>query len=161
MSRRLAAERFGVSAATSVRWVQAVNTTGTVHAKPEGGDTRSHHIEAFSGVILAAVAAQQNISLVGLAELLRTEHGASFRASMFWRCLNRHGMIFKKPRRQPSNSGRMSQPGAGPGSQLSLISTRGAWSSSTRPAPRPKWHGCVVAPCKASVAAPPCRTNTG
>jgi transposase len=96
MSRRAAAERFGVSAASAVRWAQAVNTTGTVAAKPQGGDTRSHHIEAFSRVILTAVAAQKDISLVELAELLRTQHGVSFGASTVWRCLDRHGMTFKK-----------------------------------------------------------------
>jgi len=96
LSRRSAAERFGVSAATAVRWVHAVNTTGSVQAKPQGGDTRSHHIEAFSGVILAAVGAQKDITLVELAELLRTEHGASFGASTVWRCLDRHGMTLKK-----------------------------------------------------------------
>ena len=53
-------------------------------------------IEAFSGVILAAVAAQKDISLVELAEMLRTEHGASFAASTVWRCLDRHSMTFKK-----------------------------------------------------------------
>jgi transposase len=79
-----------------VRWVQAVSTAGTVEAKPQGGDTRSHRIEAFSSVILRAVAAQKDISLVELAELLRTEHGASFGASTVWRCLDRHGMTFKK-----------------------------------------------------------------
>ena len=98
MSRRSAAERFGVSAASAVRWVHAVNTMGTAQAKPQGGDTRSHRIEAFSGVILAAVAMQKDISLVELAELLRTEHGASFGASTVWRCLDRHGMTFKKNR---------------------------------------------------------------
>lgn len=76
MSRRGAAERFGVSAASAVRWVKAVKTTGTVAAKSQGGDTRSHRIEAFSAVILAAVAAQKDISLVELAKRLRTEHGA-------------------------------------------------------------------------------------
>jgi len=96
LSRRSAAERFGVSAATAVRWVHAVNTTGSVQAKPQGGDTRSHHIEAFSGVILAAVAAQKDISLVELGDMLRTEHGASFGASTVWRCLDRHGMTLKK-----------------------------------------------------------------
>ena len=96
MSRRGAAERFGVSAASAVRWVEAVNTTGSVEAKPQGGDTRSHRIEAFSGVILAAVSAQKDISLVELADLLRVEHGESFGASTVWRCLNRHGMTFKK-----------------------------------------------------------------
>ncbi len=97
-SRRAAARRFGISAASAVRWVQAVSTAGTVEAKPQGGDTRSHRIEAFSSVILRAVAAQKDISLVELAELLRTEHGASFGASTVWRCLDRHGMTFKKTR---------------------------------------------------------------
>jgi transposase len=92
MSRRGAADRFGVSAASAVRWVEAVNTTGSVEAKPQGGDTRSHRIEAFSGVILAAVAARKDISLVELAEMLRTDHGVSFGASTVWRCLDRHGM---------------------------------------------------------------------
>ena len=57
LSRRAAAGRFGVSAASAVRWVQAVNTTGTVDAKPQGGDTRSHHVEAFRDVILGAIEA--------------------------------------------------------------------------------------------------------
>ena len=96
MSRRRAAERFGVSAASAVRWVAAINMTGSVEAKPQGGDTRSHRIEAFSTVILAAVAARKDISLVELAELLRAEHGASFAASTVWRGLDRHGMTFKK-----------------------------------------------------------------
>lgn len=96
MSRGDAAERFGVSAASAVRWVGAVNTTGNVEAKPQGGDTRSHRIEAFSAVILSAVAAQKDISLVELADLLRTEHGASFGSSTVWRCLDRHGMTFQK-----------------------------------------------------------------
>jgi transposase len=96
MSRRAAAERFGVSAASAVRWAQAVNMTGTVAARPQGGDTRSHRIEAFSSVILQVVAAQKDISLVELAALLRIQHGALFGASTVWRCLDRHGMTFKK-----------------------------------------------------------------
>jgi transposase len=96
LSRRAAAERFGVSAATAVRWMQAVNTTGSVQAKPQGGDRRSRRIEAFRAVILGAVQAQKDISLVELAELLRNGHGASFAASTVWRFLDRHGMTFKK-----------------------------------------------------------------
>src|SRR4051812_39239065 len=96
MSRRAAAKRLGVSAASAVRWVEAVNTTGSVEAKPRGGDTRSQRIEAFSTVILAAIAARKDISLVELAEWLRSEHGAPFAASTVWRCLDRHGMTYKK-----------------------------------------------------------------
>ena len=43
MSRRAAAERFGVAAASAVRWVHAHNATGAVRAKPQGGDKRCHH----------------------------------------------------------------------------------------------------------------------
>ena len=96
LSRRAAAERFGVSAATGVRWMHASNTTGTLEAKPQGGDMRSHRIEALSPVILAAVEAQKDISLVELAEMLRSRHGASFAASTVWRFLDRHAMTFKK-----------------------------------------------------------------
>ena len=96
LSRRAAAERFGVSVASAVRWVQAVNTTGSVEAKPQGGDTRSHHVEVFRDVILGAIEAQKDISLVELAELLRAGHGASFAASTVWRFLDRHAMTFKK-----------------------------------------------------------------
>jgi transposase len=95
-SRRAAADRFGVSAATAVRWVHAANTTGSICAKPQGGDTRSHRIEAFAAVILAAVEAQKDISLVELAEMLRADHGASFAPSTVWRCLDRHAMTLKK-----------------------------------------------------------------
>jgi transposase len=98
LSRRAAAERFGVSPASAVRWVQAVNATGSVEAKPQGGDMRSRRIEAFRDVILDVVQAQKDISLVELAELLRAEHGASFAASTVWRFLDRHGMTFKKNR---------------------------------------------------------------
>ena len=47
-SRRSAAERFGVSAASAVRWVQAVATAGFVEAKPQGGDTRSRRASRHS-----------------------------------------------------------------------------------------------------------------
>jgi transposase len=46
MSRRAAAERFGVAVARAVRWVQAWRATGAIGAKPHGGDKRSHRIEA-------------------------------------------------------------------------------------------------------------------
>ena len=58
MSRRAAAKRFGVGAATAIRWVRAWRATGTTRARPQGGDKRSHRIEAYRAVILAAIEAQ-------------------------------------------------------------------------------------------------------
>ena len=162
LSRRAAAERFGVSAASAVRWVRAVSMTGTVEAKPQGGDMRSHRVEAFGAVILGAIAAQKDISLVELAALLRTEHGASFATSTVWRFLDRHGMTFQKKRRTPPSKREPTSPRGGKrGSTPSLTSTRPSWCSSTKPALRPKWPASAAGPCVASDAEPPCRTDTG
>ena len=70
MSRRAAAERFGVSAASAVRWMQAWRANGLTRAKPQGGDKRSHRIEAYRDIILAAIEAQADITLVELADML-------------------------------------------------------------------------------------------
>ena len=96
MSRRAAAARFGVAAASAVRWVKAWRTTGTAQPRQQGGDRRSHRIEAFRAVILAAIDAQVDITLVEVADLLRREHGASFAPSTIWRFLDRHGITVKK-----------------------------------------------------------------
>ena len=98
MSRRAAAERFGVSAASAVRWVRAWRMTGAMCAKPQGGDKRSHRIETFRDTILAAVEAQVDITLTELAELLRREHRERFAPSSVWRFLDGHAMTVKKNR---------------------------------------------------------------
>jgi len=64
--------------ASAIRWVRAWRSTGAIRAKPQGGDQRSYRIEAFRDVILAKINAQVDITLVELAELLRTEHGTAF-----------------------------------------------------------------------------------
>jgi transposase len=96
MSRRAAAERFGVAAASAVRWVGAWQATGATCAKPQGGDRRSGRVEAHGDVILAAIAAQVDITLVEIADLLREQHGASFAPSTIWRFLDRHDLTVKK-----------------------------------------------------------------
>jgi transposase len=96
MSRRAAAERFEFGVATAIRWVREFRATGLMIAKPKGGDLRSHRIEAFRAVILGAIEAQVDITLVELSEMLRREHGASFAPSTVWRFLDRHAVTFKK-----------------------------------------------------------------
>lgn len=96
MSRNAAAARFGVAVATAVRWVRAWRTEGVPTPRPKGGDLRSQRIEGYREVILAAIDAQVDVTLVELSELLRDRHGASFAPSTIWRFLDRHGMTFKK-----------------------------------------------------------------
>ena len=89
-SRRAAAERFGIGVATAIRWVQVFRATGTVSAQPKGGDLRSHRIEAFRDVVVAAIEVQKDITLAALVVLLRHGHGASFAISTVHRHLVRH-----------------------------------------------------------------------
>jgi transposase len=96
LSRRAAAERFGVGVATAIRWVRTFRATGAVDAHPKGGDLRSHRIEAHRDVILRAITDQVDITIVELADLLAREHGLHVARSTVWRFLNRHGMTFKK-----------------------------------------------------------------
>jgi transposase len=96
LSRRAAAARFGVAAASAVRWVREWRETGALRAKRQGGDRRSHRIEAYRDIILAAIEVQVDMTLVELTDLLREKHGVSFAASTIWRFLDRHAVTVKK-----------------------------------------------------------------
>src|SRR5215469_5775358 len=125
MSCNRAAKRFGVAISSAVRWVRAWRTEGRAEALPQGGDLRSHRIEAYRDVILAAIEAEVDITLVELAELLRSQHGASFAPSTVWRFLDRHDLTFKKTisGRRPACGGRNGLRycgGEGSGRQVSM-----------------------------------------
>jgi transposase len=96
LSCNAAAARFGVAISTVVRWVRAWRGEGRATALPQGGDLRSGRIEAYRDVILAAVEAEVDITLVELSDMLRRRHGASFAPSTVWRFLDRHDLTFKK-----------------------------------------------------------------
>ncbi len=63
MSRRSAAKRFGVAASTAIKWFAQWRQTGDVRPRPQGGDHRSHRIEAHAGEILALVEETPDITL--------------------------------------------------------------------------------------------------
>jgi transposase len=98
MSRRSAAERFGIAVATAIRWVRSWRIERRSTAASMGGDQRSHRIEGYRDVILNAIEAQKDITLDELAEMLRCQHGVSFARSTIWRFLDRHDVTFKKNR---------------------------------------------------------------
>lgn len=64
LSRRQAAERFGVSPAnTVVRWCALADTTGSPAASARGGDRLSHQIEAQAERIHALIAQKDDLTL--------------------------------------------------------------------------------------------------
>ncbi len=114
LSCNAAAERFGIAVSSAVRWVRAWRAEGRATALPQGGDLRSRHIEAYRDVILAAIEAEVDITLVELAALLRNQHGAWFAPSTVWRFLDRHSLTFKKTSaRQRAGAARRRCPAAG------------------------------------------------
>ncbi len=98
MSRRSASKRFGVAASTAIKWFAQWRQTGDVRPRPQGGDHRSHRIEAHAGEILALVEETPDMTLAEIAAHLHAAHGLKVAHSTVWRLLNRHGMTLKKNR---------------------------------------------------------------
>ena len=96
LSRSAAAERFGISPSSAVRFVRDWRESGATRAKGPGGDQRSHRIEAHRDCILNAIESKPDLTLVEIAEMLRSERNASFAPSSIWRFLDRHAVTFKK-----------------------------------------------------------------
>lgn len=98
MSRRSAARRFGVAASTAIKWAELWQREGHIEARAQGGDRRSHRIEAHAGEILALIEEQPDMTLVELAAHLDAVHELKVAPCTVWRLLDRHGLSFKKNR---------------------------------------------------------------
>ncbi len=99
-SCRAAASRFGVSAASAIRWWALEQETGSVAPKALGGDRRSERIEAHAPLILDLVGRTSDATL----KEIRTElakAGVSVGIGTLWRFFDRRRMTWKKSRRTP------------------------------------------------------------
>lgn len=95
LSRRQAAVRLGVSAASAVRWQQLANQHGTPAPQQQGGDRRAMRIEAHAKLILEAYEAMPDITLAELQALL-ANHGTDVALGTMWRFFARRGITRKK-----------------------------------------------------------------
>ncbi len=102
-TRRQAADRFGVSVSSAVRWVQEWRSTGRTLLLRRGGDRRSGRIERHGGFLLDKIEEVPDVTLSELRELLRQARGLSVATSTLWRFFERHGVTFKKRRRMPAS----------------------------------------------------------
>ena len=99
MTRRSAAQRFGVAASTGDQMGRSVATDRRcVGPRPRGGDHRSQRIEAHAEEILALIEETPDITLAEMTEHLDEAHGLVVAQSTIWRLLDRRGMTFKKKR---------------------------------------------------------------
>ena len=104
VSRRQAAERFGVSASSAIRWCQLQRDGGDARPAQQGGDRRSKRIEAEAARILRLVKETPDITLEEVKADL-AEQGLVFSISAIWRFLDRRNLTFKKspPTRRSRN----------------------------------------------------------
>lgn len=84
LSRRAAAERFGVSAWSVIRWDQARREHRDLGAMPQGGDRTSHRIEVHGDTILTILDNQGDITLEEIRGQLATR-GIHVAVSTLWR----------------------------------------------------------------------------
>jgi transposase len=97
-SRRQAAKRFSVSLATAIRWHESFAQQGRLAPKPQGGDQRSHRIEAHAALILQTYETRPQIFLRELRDALQ-EHRVEVSTSSLSRFFARHRISRKKGRR--------------------------------------------------------------
>ena len=101
-----AAERFGVSRASVSRWSRQQAGQGHLTPKRQGGDQRSHRIEAHAELILQTYQARPQIFLRELRQIVQ-EQGVAVSTSSLSRFLARHRITRKKGRStRLSRSGR-------------------------------------------------------
>ena len=104
LSRRQAAARFGVRAASAIRWQQLAAQRGTPAPQRQGGDRRSARIEAQANLIMGVYEATPDITLAELQALL-AEHDVEVAIGTIWRFFKRRGITRKKRRRtRPSRA---------------------------------------------------------
>lgn len=97
MSRRQAAERFGVPAASAIRWCRRQAETGSPASYKRGGDRWSVRMDAHRSLILSLVEETCDITLKELqAQVAEREYRFSIGA--LWRFFDRHGITWKKDR---------------------------------------------------------------
>ena len=107
LSCRQAAERFGVGAASAIRWNDRRRREGSFGPKALGGDRRSGRIEAHDVLILSLVEDKPDITLAELRARL-AENAIAVAISTLWRFFKRRGITRKKrPHMPPSRIGQI------------------------------------------------------
>lgn len=106
MSRRGAAERFGVSESAAIKWLQRYHATGKRTPVGTGGH-RPSVLKPHREFLEAVRTEQPDITLEALCRRLAAERGVKADTSMLSRFFRREGITLKKRRsRQPSRTGR-------------------------------------------------------
>lgn len=97
ISRRSAARRFGVSESSAVKWVQGYEREGRLRPRGTGGH-RPSKTKPEREWLLAALAAEPDITLAALSAKFLMERGVRADTGMLSRFFRSEGISFKKKR---------------------------------------------------------------
>ena len=92
-SRHEAAERFEISVASAIKWLQRWREDKSAAPKPRGGSVSP--LEEFAAEILAVVAEYPDLTLDETLAQLRKRRIKTSRSAL-WRFLDRHNITLKK-----------------------------------------------------------------
>lgn len=95
LAARAAARLLEVSASTGVKWAQRWRRTGSIAAKPTGGDHSSRIKDGDAEWVLALVAGEPDLTLGEIRDRLG-ERGVRVSVAAVWRFLDGHAIRFKK-----------------------------------------------------------------
>lgn len=95
-TRRAAARRFGVSAATSVRLAQRMAATGSLEPSRQGRPPGGGKLAAHGDDLVRWVEAQEDITMPELAAKLQAERGVEVHPASLSRFLKARGFTVKK-----------------------------------------------------------------
>jgi transposase len=96
-SRRSAARRFGVSESSAVKWLQRLERLDDRCRARMGGYRRSK-LEPHRDWLLAAIAAEPDLTLAALCERLTADHRLKTDTGTLSRFFTSQGISFKKKR---------------------------------------------------------------
>lgn len=97
LSRREAAEVFGVSPSTAVKWMRRHQDSGSVAARAMGGDRRSR-LGSERSFIEERLDAVNDLTIEELRTTLREERGIVVGYGTVWRFLAKEKITLKKNR---------------------------------------------------------------
>ena len=95
MSRRGAAERFGISDAVAIKWLERFERTGSRTAGQMGGH-KPLKLEPHRGFVEACLAAKPDVTLQALCDRLLAERSVKADTSLMSRFLRRMGLTQKR-----------------------------------------------------------------
>jgi putative transposase len=92
-SRREAAECVEVSASSAIKWMQRLNETGSIAAKPSGGSISP--LEKHAEFLLALISERPDLTLDEIVAAMRKRRIVGSRSAV-WRFFRRLNISFKK-----------------------------------------------------------------